>query len=190
MMDCLEGVFKRRSIRKFTEEPVYDKEIEILLNSAISAPSPHNEQPWEFLVLKEKALIEKLALKLKDEYIRSGKANEKKAEKSYSIIASAKVIIIGFLNTKKLKNDSYSEKIMGIQSLAAAAENVLISANCLGLGAHWRAIPLVRPDIFLDMFKIPNHFEPQWMILIGRPGESPKNKFLQKEGIFHFNEWA
>ncbi|MDP8022953.1 MAG: nitroreductase family protein [Conexivisphaerales archaeon] len=189
-MDCLEGILKRRSIRKFTDENIKEEELEALLNSAISAPSPHNEQPWEFLILKEKHTIEKLASKLKEEYIKSGKADEEKAERTYRIVSSAKVILIGFLNIKKLRSDSHNERLMGMQSLAAAAENVLIAANCLGLGAHWRAIPLVRPDIFSDMFRIPDYVEPQWMILLGRPGALPKPKYLQKEGVFHFNGWA
>ncbi len=189
-MDCLEGILKRRSIRKFTDENIKEEELDALLDSAISAPSPHNEQPWDFLILKEKQIIEKLALRLKDEYVKSGKADEEKAERTYRIISSANVVIIGFLNTKKLRSDTFNERLMGMQSLAAAAENILIAANCLGLGAHWRAVPLVRPDIFLDMFSIPNYVEPQWMILLGRPGALPKPKSLQKEGVFHFNKWS
>jgi len=190
MMDCLEGIYTRRSIRNFTDEPVKEEDIKAIMQAAISAPSPHNEQPWDFFIITEKMLIERLASTLKEEYVKSGKADFEKAERTYKIISSAQVILIGLLNIKKLRKENELERIMGIQSLAAVAENILIAANCIGLGAHWRAVPLVRPDIFKEMFLLPEHVEPQWMILLGHKASAPKPKSVIKEGIFHFNKWV
>jgi len=97
----------------------------------------------------------------------------------------AELIAEGLAFVQKMK----VEKIMGIQSLAAVAENILIAANCIGLGAHWRAVPLARPDIFKKMFVLPDYVEPQWMILLGHKASAPKPKSVIKEGIFHFNKW-
>ena len=54
----LENIFTRKSVRKFTSEPVSDKQVETLLKAAMAAPSAMNKQPWRFVVVNDK---EKLA---------------------------------------------------------------------------------------------------------------------------------
>ncbi len=188
-MECIESILKRRTIRRFKDTPVDNEKLNLILKAAISAPSAHNEQPWDFLIINDRGKIKFLAEVLKEEYLKSGKATEKKAQSSYLSISSAPLIIVGFLNLKKLKDLSELEKILGIQSLAASAENILLASYCLGLGANWRAVPLVRPDIFRSLFNVPEHLVPQWMILIGYPDQQPKEKSINSEGIFHFNGW-
>lgn len=59
-MNTLEAIYNRRSIRKFTDEPISDEQIDILLHAAFSAPTAANVQPWEFIVVTENKIIEKL----------------------------------------------------------------------------------------------------------------------------------
>ncbi len=187
-VECIEAILSRRSIRKLAEINIDRGTVELLLRAAASAPSAHNLQPWEFIAVDDRRIIESLAAILRSEYIKSGMADEIKAERTYSVIRSASLIIIGFLNLARLRDASPLEKTLGIQSLAAAAENILLAAHCLGLAAHWRAVPLARPDIFRTLFNVPDSVEPQWMIVIGAPAGKPRDKPVRSD-VFHFNQW-
>ena len=61
-MEVREALKKRRSIRKFTETPVFEKQIEELLHAAMSGPSACNRTPWEFYVVTDKEKIQKLSI--------------------------------------------------------------------------------------------------------------------------------
>ena len=60
-MDVFEALFTRRSIRKFTAEPVSDEDLQLVLKAAMCAPSAHNKQPWHFVVVRDKALLASIA---------------------------------------------------------------------------------------------------------------------------------
>ena len=55
--DTIEAIMTRRSVRAYTAEPIGDEEIESLLRAAMQAPSAVNEQPWEFVVIRDRALL-------------------------------------------------------------------------------------------------------------------------------------
>ena len=52
-MDALETLFTRRSIRKYTDQPVADADVQTMLKAAMLAPSANNKQPWHFIVVKQ-----------------------------------------------------------------------------------------------------------------------------------------
>lgn len=60
-MDALEAMLARRSIRTFTEEPVTREEVETLLRAAMAAPSAFNEQPWRFVVVRDRTALVRLS---------------------------------------------------------------------------------------------------------------------------------
>lgn len=53
-MDAMEAILSRRSIRKYTSQPVSEQVIKELLEAAMSAPSAGNEQPWHFVVIDDR----------------------------------------------------------------------------------------------------------------------------------------
>ena len=59
-MELKEALLKRRSVRKFTKEPVSEEMIEEILHAAMSGPSACNRKPWEFYVIKNEELLVKL----------------------------------------------------------------------------------------------------------------------------------
>lgn len=59
----MDSIFHRVSIRKFQDKPVEPEKIEKLLRAAMAAPSAGNQQPWEFYVVMNRDLIQKLAAK-------------------------------------------------------------------------------------------------------------------------------
>ena len=60
-MKALEAILSRRSIRKFTGDLISDEDLGVILKAGFAAPSAHNRQPWEFIVLKDPQLIETIA---------------------------------------------------------------------------------------------------------------------------------
>ena len=53
----VEALFHRRSIRKYTNELIREEEIEKLLKAAMAAPSAGNQQPWEFIIIKDRNIM-------------------------------------------------------------------------------------------------------------------------------------
>ncbi|MEM3322714.1 MAG: nitroreductase family protein [Conexivisphaerales archaeon] len=187
-MDCNDAIFSRRSVRKFTNQAVDNVSIQKILIAGASAPSAHNEQPWHFIVLNNETIKKRLAQDMMNAYIASGKADEQRAVRSYNMTVNTPVIIVGCLDMKQLKYQNELEYKMGIQSLAAAAENMLIAANCLGLGSYWRAAPWVTANIIRNVLGVPDYVEPQWMLHVGFAAGEPGRKIM-RNGIDHWNHW-
>ena len=57
-MDALEAILTRRSVRRYTDEQIDDETTQKLLEAAMNAPSAANEQPWEFVVIRDRAMLD------------------------------------------------------------------------------------------------------------------------------------
>jgi nitroreductase len=131
---ALEAIFARRSIRNYIEnKPVEKWKIIKLLESAMAAPSACNNQPWEFIIVSEKDMMDKL----------------KTATESHN----APMAIITCANTSiyPWENDDWKK------DCSAAVENMLIAAAALGLGSLW--IGWCHDDILREAFGIPEHIQ-------------------------------
>lgn len=107
-------IFKRKSVRKFTEEKVSDDKINNLLKAGMQAPSSCNSQPWEFIVVSKED--DKQAISQMHQFAKPA-AN-----------ASHLIITVGNLNEAKV--------IRMIElDLGACNENILLQATHEGLGA-------------------------------------------------------
>lgn len=60
-MDLIENIKTRRSIRTYTKQNIEKSQILLLLESAMYAPSAHNEQPWQFIVVDDTSILEKIS---------------------------------------------------------------------------------------------------------------------------------
>jgi coenzyme F420-0:L-glutamate ligase/coenzyme F420-1:gamma-L-glutamate ligase len=174
----------RRSIRRYTTEPVPRDWIEDILNGAIWAPSAHNRQPWRFVVIEQAETKENLAMAMGARLRRDLTKDsvpaaiiEKDVTRSYSRITSAPVIVVVCLTMVDM--DVYSddrrnqnENTMAIQSSAMAGQNILLMAESFGLGACWMCAPLFVPDIVRDTLDLPNDWVAQGMITMGFPDQS------------------
>jgi nitroreductase len=72
-----------------------------------------------------------------------------------------------------------AERIMAIQSVAAAIQNSLLAAQALGLGAGWMCAPLFAPDEARAALDLPADWEPQALITLGYPAQEPKPKTIE-----------
>ena len=153
MNEVIETIFRRRSIRKFTDQPVDNDTLTLLLKTAMSAPSATNSQPWEFIVVTEHEILERIRGKL--HFARYN--------------APAAIIVCG---NPSIANNSSGKRYWD-QDCSASTENILIAATSLGLGSVWIGIhplPSVVNSIRM-LLDIPEHVIPLSMVYIGHPAE-------------------
>ncbi len=174
----------RRSIRRYTTDPVPPETIRRLLEAATWAPSAHNRQPWRFAVLTRAADIKRLAEAMGDRLRADRIADgddpvdiERDVARSYARLTGAPVVIIVCLSMADM--DSYpdprrsrNEWVMAAQSTAMAAQNLLLLAHAEGLAACWICAPLFAPDLAQETLALPVDWEPQGLITLGRPAET------------------
>jgi len=176
----------RRSIRRFKPDPVPDTVIQNILSTATYAPSAHNRQPWRFVVLTNLPLKTQLAGAMGQDFerdlLRDGLAREKiqaQLKRSKERITSAPVVVLLCLDISEM--DSYpdekrqqAERMMTIQSVAAAGLQLLLAAHAAGLGGVWVCSPLFAQETIKRTLNLPEAWEPQGMFFIGYPAEMPE----------------
>jgi F420 biosynthesis protein FbiB-like protein len=189
--DLLDTIRTRRSIRRYTDQPVERALIDSVLEAAMHAPSAHNRQPWRFAVVTSIEAKEKLASALGTRLRADRLADadspdivEADVTRSHARIASAPVVILVCLTMTDMDpwpdaRRAEAEKLMAIQSVAAAIQNLLLAARALGLGACWMCAPLFAPDAARDALDLPPDWEPQALITLGHPAQEPKPKIMQ-----------
>lgn len=174
----------RRSIRRYHPDPVPTALIEQLLTAATWAPSAHNRQPWRFAVINKTAVKEHLAVAMGQKLRTDLQADdippdaiEKDALRSYQRITQAPLLILLCLTMADM--DTYTDPIrqhhewtMAVQSCAMAAQNLLLAAHALGLGACWMCAPLFSAEIVSQALHLPTDWQPQALITVGYPAET------------------
>jgi coenzyme F420-0:L-glutamate ligase/coenzyme F420-1:gamma-L-glutamate ligase len=173
----------RRSIRQFEPRPVSRSLIERLVEAACWAPSAHNRQPWRFVVLAEedrkRQLAEAMGARLAADLRADGLDEAQIARdvaRSHQRLTGAPVLVLVCLSMEDM--DRYpdptrqrNEHIMAAQSVAMAAQNLLLMTHAEGLGACWLCAPLFCPDVVRQTLGLPPAFEPQGVIALGYPAE-------------------
>lgn len=171
----------RRSIRRFTSDPVPDSVIETILTTATFAPSAHNRQPWRFVVVTDLSVRIKLAEAMAADFQRDLESDGISPEKiqaqvtrSKERITSAPVAILLCLDMSEM--DSYPDKRrtkaefrMTVQSVAAAGMQLLLAAHAEGLGGVWACWPLFTQETIQKTLGLPELWEPQGMVFLGYP---------------------
>lgn len=171
----------RRSIRRFKTDPVPDSVIQDILSTATYAPSAHNRQPWRFVVITTQSvkatLAEAMAMDFERDLTRDGLPPEKiqgQIKRSKERITSAPVAILLCLDVSDM--DSYpdekrqnAERMMAIQSVAAAGMQLLLAAHAEGLGGVWACWPLFAQETIRKTLDLCESWEPQGMFFVGYP---------------------
>ena len=189
----------RRSVRQFLPEPVPETTIRRILQTACRAPSAHNRQPWRFAVLAAREARVRLADAMGVEFRRDLRADglgeaevEKLAARSHARITAAPATVVLCLTAADM--DAYPDRPrrraefrMAVQSVALAGGQLLLAAHAEGLGAVWVCAPLFAQDAVRDALSLPADWEPQGMILMGRPavpGRERERRDLDEISVF------
>ncbi len=153
-------VLNRRSIRKYTADPVDDEMVERLLRAAMAAPSAGNQQPWQFVVVRDRET--RRAITGVHPYAR--------------MLPSAPVAVLVCGDPTACRWPQLWE-----QDCAAATENLLIEAEHLGLGAVWLGVHPLRERVegVRALLGIPESVVPFAIVPFGWPAETkaPSDRF-------------
>jgi nitroreductase len=163
-------IFKRKSVRRFTDEIVDDEKIENLLKAGMQAPSSCNSQPWEFIVVSKPE--DKEAISKMHRFAKPA-AN-----------ASHLIITLGNLNEAKVIR-------MIEQDLGACNENILLQATHEGLGAVWLGFhPIEDRTLRLkEYLNIPDYCIPFSVICVGYPAVNDEVKLRYDESKVHYDRF-
>ncbi|GAG40403.1 unnamed protein product, partial [marine sediment metagenome] len=151
-METIEAIHTRRSIRNYTDRPLSDEQIEVLLRAAMAAPSAGNQQPWQFVVIDERELLTKI------QSFHPYSAMLKRAPMA--------ILICGDLAAEKHKG-------YWVQDCSAAAQNLLLAAHGSGLGAVWLGVHPCEDRVagMRDLLRIPDDKVPFALVAVGHPAE-------------------
>lgn len=175
----LKAIKERRSVRSFEDKDVELSKIQLILRAATWAPSANNDQPWKFVVVKNKTTKEKLLDafmgRMKDYYESHGLPLER-VEAFWSGIFSAPVHVFAFCDTSVVEIEEGFEEIemlWSTQGVSAACQNALLAAHAIGLGAVWTGAPLMVEVDVKDLLEVPQGVKLMTMIALGYPAAQP-----------------
>jgi nitroreductase len=161
-MDALDAIRKRRSIRSYTGAPIPHQTLEMIVDAGRLAASGHNHQPWDFIVITDRDMIEKL------------KVAAVWMEKAGAIIA----VVMDPSSRWWLEDGS------------AAVENMLIAATALGYGACWlEGYTLPREQEFKVLLGIPKEKRLLTLVPVGVPAEWPTKAKKPLAEVIHWERY-
>lgn len=161
-MEALEAIRKRRSVRQYNGDPIPREHLETIVDAARLAPSGYNRQPWEFVVVTDRAMITQLAVV----------ANW--MDKSGAIIA---VVM-----------ETTSE--FWLEDASAAVENMLIASTALGYGSCWvEGDSLKREERLKDLLHVPAERRLITLVTIGVPAEWPEVSKKPLDAVLHWETY-
>jgi len=169
-MDAMDAILSRRSIRQYTSQPVPEEMVKVLLEAGMSAPSAGNQQPWRFVVLTDREMLD--AITTFHPY--SGMLKE----------APLAILVCGDLEVEQHEG-------FWVQDCSAATENILLAAHAHGLGAVWLGVHPV-PDLVAQMRELvgaPEQVVPLCLISIGHPAEQKPRADRYEEERVHRERW-
>lgn len=174
-MDLLKAIEGRRSCRKYLPEAVAEDALEKILESAIWAPSPANNQPWQFIVIRDKGIIEKIHAESETcKAVIFERSGWKWIDKySVGFLREAPVIIAVVGDPQKTGADMFLEGGgMAYQhACAAAIQNMLLTAYSLGLGTLW--FTLFDQEATKKILSVDPGKELIALICLGKPATDP-----------------
>lgn len=159
--EVLKAIKNRRSTRAYKSEQIADEELEILLHSAIQAPSAVNAQPWHFTVIQNKEMIDNMNDKTKEVMLESDNSYISNVGRGpMHIFYNAPTVIV--VSGKKDVTSS-------LVDCSAAIENMLIAAESIDIGTVWvgfvRSLFTLSKEV--EKFNLPDGYEPLYAVAVG-----------------------
>ena len=181
-----QAIHGRRSVRAYRPDPVPADVLAAILDAARWAPSPHNSEPWRFVVLRDEEPKERLARAMGERWsadlARDGwteQAIADELEKSFGRITEAPIVVVVCLTSEGL--DSYpdstrqqAELMMAAHSVGSAVQNMMLTAYARGVATGWMCAPLFCPEVVVGALGVSEELSPQGLITMGYPVAWPK----------------
>ena len=169
-MEAMDAILSRRSIRKYTSDSIPETVINELLEAAMSAPSSNNQQPWHFVIINDRVILDEIP----NFHPYSNMLKE----------ASLAIAVCGDLQLEKSRGTWFLD-------CSAATENILIAAQAKGLGAVWLGIYPREERIrgLQDLLALPQHVIPLSLVSIGYPAEEKPRVNRYNASRICYNQW-
>lgn len=178
-MEMIEGILTRRSVRQFdTTKTISRTDLEEIIKAAQYAPSAHNKQPWEFLVVTDKEKMTAL--------------RKVQPWTSFAKDAAAVVLVCGDTDVSFSRNKETETWNYADIDCALATENLMLAAHAKGIGSCFcgaAPMPLVI-DGLREAFALPENIRPLSIVVLGYPADEPKqpeNRFKPEK--IHWGNW-
>ena len=167
-MEAYEAIMTRRSIRRFSAQVIDDDLVEKLLRAAMAAPSASNEQPWHFVILRDRATLGRIT-----------------GFHPYADMLNEAGLAIAVCA------DTGHARGMWVQDCAAATENILLAAHAIGLGAVWLGVyPVDERWLPLQgLLGLPEGVIPCTLVALGYPAEEKMPSKRYDAGRVHRERW-
>lgn len=169
-MDAIEAILTRRSIRKYAAGPIPDEAVRTLLEAAMAAPSSKNRQPWAFVLLDDRSLLDAIP----------------EFHPHAAMLRKAPLAILVCADTTRQPLEGY-----WLQDCAAATQNLLLAAHALGLGACWVGVQ-PRPEReagLRRLLALPDFVRPVALVALGLPAETLGRADRFESSRVHHNGW-
>ncbi|HDQ44417.1 MAG TPA: nitroreductase family protein [bacterium] len=169
-MDCFEALLGRRSIRKYEKRDVPEEVIQDILKAAMAAPSAGNQQPWHFVVIRDRGLLDAIP----EVHPHAVMVRE----------APAAIAVCADLNLEK--HAGY-----WVQDLSAATQNLLVAAHAKGLGAVWLGVYPRQPreQALGRLLRLPETVRTLSLVVLGHPAEHKRPADRYDSGRVHWDGW-
>ena len=160
---------RRRSIRTYRDKDVSDDILEEIVRIGMNAPSAGNQQPWEFIIIKDRTSLSRIT--------------EVHPYSKMLLNAPAGILVCG---KQDCKHPDY-----WVQDCSAATQNILLAIHALGLGGVWLGVyPLEdRVEGIRRLFEVPRNIIPFSLISLGFPSIEPKFMDRFNKDKIHLEKW-
>jgi nitroreductase len=197
-MDLFDAIKGRKSIRRFKRTPVPDEDIKKILDAGRWAPSANNTQPWSFIVVKDRELLTNMAAAVREMIDRMVPfaENEKQSQRLsayknnyYTFFEHAPAMVVVLMEAYDAGTDRLLAKMgysaedikrlrpsPGLQSVAAAIQNMLLAAYALGYSSCWMTGPTVAQEAFEKLFGFGKEKFVAALLPLGEADENPPSR--------------
>lgn len=191
-LDALDAVRMRRAVRRYTDRPVPDEDVDRLLRLALLAPTGHGAQAWSFLVVREparRAALTDLVLRGAAEYFRvfrpAAEGVDEAAHAAWArdyadeVLGTYRVVPVWIcaVTVPRVHYDDalmeHVERFSDVTSVAFALENLFVAARAMGLGTTPTNFHFFVEDEFRDLLGLPPEVGVHYLTPLGHPPGFP-----------------
>lgn len=157
-MDMLNAILHRRSVRRYTDEPIPQEKLDAILHAGLAAASSKNRRPWEFVVVRDRGMLDRLC------ECRPGAAN---------LLGHCQAAIVVCADAELVD--------VWVEDCGSAMTQMHLMADSLGVGSCWLQVRMRKTldgahetqDYVRQQLGIPDKYGVMAMLALGMPAEHP-----------------